>query len=294
MDLSRTLTKVFSGFFRANIKDLVVYCHRPDADSLWHWVVTASFSYNGARIRGGSVDCNISAAIVKSLSECGEAIVTFDEGFDARCGYAGGVFKDTASVRAKRELLERDAFLFHYRKNIPFTRIERRLGPNHPCFYFRMETRDENLIAVFATDRRAIEGVDGCLWFGASCDADLHQSIKKAYSEYAGIHFNHRRGSDRCRRDFESLEALLPAFERHHASSHDPRNRERIKSICSGNSERVLRQLIKSSDWLIKEKHSPIRGFQYVRASHPELEELEFGVPEPWVEGDRPLYHPYY
>ncbi len=87
---------------------------------------------NGKPAQGYSRNDRLNIAFTKALCEFGEVIVARQLSLANRNGLAGGVFKRTAISRAKSELLERDAFLYHYAIRIPFTQRKKMDPPVCP------------------------------------------------------------------------------------------------------------------------------------------------------------------
>lgn len=234
-------------------------------------------------------------AFAKALSEAGENVLVYTDGLESRCGMAAGLFASQAEVRARGELLERDAFLFHYRSGRPFRRRE----DSSDLLVFEMDSASDEFHAILVTDLRSAEGSAPCLLFGTSAHPDMEIALEKAAQEYSAIRLNHRLHPNRCSSWEVSPDQVPTVMDLHHVASRDIRNIERFKSLCGYGSADVPisdngREPLNKAGWKISVLSSPIRTLSFVRAEHPDLIRMTFGLPEASGPGEPPLYHPFW
>jgi YcaO cyclodehydratase, ATP-ad Mg2+-binding len=261
--------------------------------------VTLSTAYKDiGKLQSTGTSCTIERAFFKALLELGEIIIQRTHGFVDRNGVAGGFVHSSTKQRAQCELVERDAFLFHYRNLVSFckaiqvpsacTTLER-----NEIRVFEMASADDRFRVAIATSRECAENRSECLLIGMGADRDIESAAAHAVREYNIMVMDHRMRPGWCEKvyDVPSLTNRLPDV--HHARSRDKRNLERFSSLCAAPALRERVSLTRSR-WSIERFDSPIRFAIYYRVSHPDLVPLEFGIPEAWSLKDRagPLFHP--
>lgn len=299
MGLSRSLARLTRHLIRGDEGRTEAFVHPPSELTLGFFIVVSTFrSDEGAVLKGTGVARSQTEAYLKSAIELGEVLCSRQNGISTRNGMAGGLLLHSAIERARAELLERDAFLFHYRKGVPFrsSEIWREGIPGASgrgrIMVFELSSAVGGLRCVLATDEASIGGDEGCLWFGLAAHPDREAAARKAVGEYACMNLDHALRPGWCADVFAGTRPASRLPDLHHAASRDPRNRRRFHDLCGvGESESRFRQGV-SIEWSQAEVPSPLRYFRYARASSPLLDILEFGVSESVPAGEPPLLHP--
>lgn len=249
---------------------------------------------NGIKLKGSANAPTLVSAFTKALVEMGEAFVLRAHGLTDRSGVAGGIFPKAIGLRAQSELLERDAFLFHYRNRISFEKFAELAHPFWPeenVLVFKLKSASEGFHCFLATDTKCANGRNQCLLLGLGAHTDIETAKNKAIGEYATMLMDHKQRPDWCKHL-----ALDPALstrppDHHHAHSRDPRNISCFKALCSGNSEGSRK--LKHLNWATQSMESPLIFFRYQKVECDDLLKLEFGKPEPQQnQEDPPLFHP--
>lgn len=234
------------------------------------------------------------SSYIRALVELGENIIFKTHGLEDRGGLSGGFLLSGAVKRAKFELIERDAFLFHYRTVTPF--LSRASDPQVGALLFEMRSSVPGVHCFFATTPECAEGHHPCLLLGLGAHEEAAQARKKALGELATMKMDHELRPGWC----AALEANPDRISRvpdfHHVQSRDGRNIQIIRKLCdlqdAGRGASVDPVHIEGG-WNIQTLESPIRFVKYGRIENAKLRSLKFGEPE-LVTGasDRPLYHP--
>ncbi len=284
MDLSATLTQLTRKLCSPTLDSCQVHIQR-----LKDYRVVVEASRLGESIQGGGIARTLLAAYLKALGEFGEGLICLREDHNNRSGLAAGLLFSPAVDRAKAELIERDAFLFHYRQVLPF--LERRALSNSNVAY-RMATALPDWHGFLVTDGACASGKNPCLLFGTAADRSEKLALQRAHHEYQTIARVHALRPTRCAElaDSPSVDA---APDRHHLASRDPRNRERFQTLCASLGSTHSHRPPLHGSWEIESVPSPIRSLVYARAKHSQLTPLVFDQPEDPT-GDRPLFHPFW
>lgn len=295
VESSHQLAKITKTLLKEKTIKTSVYFKRPSAETNELFIVVVSVTLqNGFKIKGSANAPTLTSAFTKALIEMGEVYILKSQGFKDRSGIAGGLFSKSITTRAQAELLERDAFLFHYRNKISFEKSDQFAHPFWTKEYivvFRLMSASNRFHSFLATDSKCADGNHQCLLLGLGAHTDIESAKNKAIGEYATMLMDHRQRPDWCKRL-----ALDPGLstrqpDHHHAHSRDPRNISLFKDLCSGSlpGTRRTQQL----NWTNQSLESPLRFFRYLKADCPELLKLEFGKPEPQQgQEEQPLFHP--
>lgn len=304
MDLSHSLTVLTCSLLKdikqgvkANIK---VYVHPPSENTLGRFLVAIDLRSEDNRWGGSGASFYLHEAYSKALCEFGENQILKKSDYDSRCGMAGGLFRSQAVERAKNELLERDAFLFHYGSQIPFEFV----GAEEGFFYFKMIVADPAVSGFFVTDSACVFEKAECLLFGTGAHRDSAIALEKAKQEYASLFLNHKRQPERCKWLAENANQVNSVMDQHHLASRDPRNIKKMGSLCRNychnvhNQKETSKKSIRNFQpqrWRIEDLNSPICMMKFVRADHPDLIKMMFGIPEKLDATHTPiLLHPFW
>lgn len=267
VDLSSSLTEVLKKLVKVPFTNCYVTIHEFNQ----HFVVVSSC---GDRSGSGSSP-NKFVAFLKSFVELGEVFVAREKKLNNRSGVAGGLFYRTALERAKEELLERDAFLFHYRTGTPFRKVERQ----GDLILAELISSDEAKKIIMAFNQDYFEG--SYLKFGMGCSDNFGEAVVKAISEYKVLELNHAIFP-------KWFEHSINQYDLHHKASLDKRNVDKLRKNLEPNNVKVSRK-IDPRLWIVTTLESPIRFIRYVYVEHPDLIKIEFGK----MEADG-TYHPFW
>lgn len=192
---------------------------------------------------------------------------------------ASGIFWRTARHRAISELIERDAFLYHYRNKISF---EEQLYTCPTFSVYRMASAVPNYFAAIAIDHESINGKSECIKIGLGASASLNVAIRKASNECLVMIEDHGRNPNWCASDLRRT--TMPDF--HHRQSRNSKNRFLMQSLCTvlsySNRKPVQLKIVESR--LV----SPIPFFKLLQVKS-NLTNLTFGNSEPH---DEDMFHP--
>ena len=286
MDISNTLTFLTRKLLRRSLSVVVATGCTSWGGSTF-FSVTMLVQINGKPMKAGGVASNLAEAYLKALSELGEILVIFEKKIESRNGISGGLFSVNAKERARNELVERDAFLFHYRSRTPFLN-KRSIGE---LSAFELCSIEKGTYVVLVTDFKTAISSD-CLRFGVAADSRLDVATAKAFLECLMIISSHSLSPNWCKTLGEKTD--LDVLQRHHLASRDPRNLEIFEALCKCVPGSV-RQLIYDDGWQYQRLKSPIRGLVYWRATHGFVTEMTFGAIEPGiVSDDGPMLHPFW
>lgn len=299
MGLSRSLARLTRHLIRGDEGWTEAFVHPPSELTLGHFIVVSTFrSSEGPVLKGTGVARSQTEAYLKSVIELGEVLCSNKNGIANRNGMAGGLMLRSAMERAKAELIERDAFLFHYRQGVPLKGPEiwpetiRGASSRGRVLVFEMSSAVHGTHCVMATDEASVSGDEGCLWFGLAAHPDREAASWKAMGEYACMNLDHAMRPGWCAGVFAGTQPASRLPDLHHAASRDPRNRRRFHDLCGGAEAEPHRRNDRSIKWSQSEILSPLRYFRYALASSPALHALEFGRSEPVPAGEPPLFHP--
>lgn len=292
MELSHPLSRVTRHLLRASAGAVEVYVHSPqEATRGLHIVVCEWQRDPRKRLKASGVARSRLEAYVKAVAELGEVALCDGTSLPNRTGVAGGLISANAVLRAKAELLERDAFLFHYRNRVPF--LKREPASSDSCL-FEMSSAQDRYYCFIALDKAGAEGRAECILMGLGSHVDRRTAADKALGELACAALDHSMRPGMCRDIYEGKSPPARLTDLHHASSRDPRNIGMMRALCQGGTPEASRSRgALSGEWRVERLASPLRYFEYVRVSHDGLALLEFGQPEPASSpDDAPLYHP--
>lgn len=219
-------------------------------------------------------------AAIKALSEMGENIICFRDGGE-RSGLAGGFLEKMAQQRAYEELLERDAYLFHYRNQEPFLKC---IYENDFLKSYLLKSRDSKFKIVLSLKKQTNYGDRlspiGCIQFGLGIGLTTCNALNKSLSELAALMMYHRQNPKVCLETYNDIKANQKKFAEkkvslmdiHHAFGWDPRNQRRFKDleICKNFTEKKKRTSesldFKKSKISFEKIKSPLLYIKYVRA----------------------------
>lgn len=289
VDLSPTLVKIVKFLLNNKNLNILIWVTKPSENNLFRWICnikvtdpTINRDYRGT---GGSNQ--LSFAFLKSFGEVCETIAMYENRFSSRCGMAAGFLSESSILRAKSELIERDAFVYHYRNEIPFTS---KASLDNGLQSFNMATADQNFPTFLVTDEATVAGKAKCLQFGCGTSFKNTQDAEyKAIQEFLNIFLNHKNFPDQCENWWTHPEEIPTKMDFHHIQSRDKRNLDRFNTLFDTKAH--LRSEIDQTKWVVNEVQSPAKFFKVYKASHPDLLKLEFGIPEP---NTLDLFHPFW
>lgn len=292
MDIEKTLNQITQLLFKDRPTKSRVTLRSPSENSFGMFNIVLGVVVNGHAIYGSSSAKKIISCYIKAICELGESQIYRERGWHTRSGLAGGLVKSSMIDRAKGELLERDAFLFHYRTGKPFMRelLEEDVDlKSDRVITYEMASASPRYFTTLSIMESSLSGVADCLIFSLGSGLTLMQARRKSVEECSAFFLRHRLDPNWC----SSLSGQTSDLaDRHHYQSKDLRNMLKMKSLCS-NVEPIRRALIEEEAWQVENIPSPLRLFKYVYVRHPELIKIEFGKPESNVDGE-PLYHPFW
>jgi hypothetical protein len=302
MEFSSKLAGITRILLRPNARMVEVYLHSPSSENQGLWMAVLDIEDDCSfRYKGTGISRRKEEAFIKALVEVGENIIVRRDSLKDRGGIAGGFLGFLATERAKNELCERDAFLFHYRNVTPFLSREEFLfkinGPK--IIIFEMRSRVAGYRAFLATSEECSLGTGDCILLGFGSDSDPEVAKQKATNEFSTMFFDHARRPGWCAELEKGKREILRLPDLHHVASRDSRNILRFKKMCSitesSSCNSFPEQIAKnSSKWGIEYLKSPFCFVKYVRVSNPMLAPLTFGGYETsgLDEGNSPLRHP--
>lgn len=297
MEFSSRLVKVARVLLKPHFDSVEVYLHSPERIAHGKWTAVIDVKSLGlGKLKGTGTAGVFYDAFLKALVELGENIVVKQNGLRDRNGLSGGLFLRTASQRSKCELLERDAFLYHYRSGEAFSPIEvdSDYYKSKGICLFRMSSADERVFCILATDVNCSKGKSECLLIGLGASESLDEAIQKAIAEYSIMLYDHEFRPGWCAFLAKDPSRIKRVPDFHHVQSRSTRNIEIFKQLCQGprglgRKPGFAHKVNKA--WKQEIFGSPVHLVHYVKLSNPLLTPLIFGKPEP-TSGDENLYHP--
>lgn len=295
MDLSSALEKTVNFLMKYPVSDIRIYIHSPSEDTLNNYITVANLTFNGNRISAsGSARSRLSSNI-KAIAEIGEIIICKTRGYSTRAGIAGGFIKNEAINRAKSELLEHDAFLYHYRNKVPFT-LKRKIK-NHltEILIYQLLTKSSKHTTILATDPKSISDKSSCIMFSTATHENEDFAIEKAISQYCQIYLNHSKWPTQCQDMSTGKTKPRNITDIHHISSRDHRNKEIFKVLCPLDGSTNYSPYIKDKlNWIASKEESPMLFFKYYKLMESNLIPMNHGTPEKEYDNLKPLYHPFW
>jgi hypothetical protein len=278
MNLQRLLTQIAKLFIKIKYQELSLAINPSyHGQSVEFTVVIEVIETETQKLFTGKGRAGNSwGAFLQALLKLGETIIIEKEGLLDQSAIASGPIFFNNTERVKTELVERDAFLFHYQNQIPFRPISTKEGESstRPIHFFALETIDETYHSVFAI-------------------GPLHTSTK-GENVVRGMG-THPLQNLACQKALEAIQ--------------ETEYEERIQALCypqnftKSNSENVRKSEAQAEKllqgrrisklfpyaWDIETYHSPIRFFQYSKVTHPEISSVKF-IPHHPSPSHRSLY----
>lgn len=283
MDIQDKLRDVTRSLFKEELTSCRVYVHQPNPDNLYQFCVIIVIKTSTTEVKGSASGTSLSSTYIRALSECGENIISRKLGLENRSGLAGGLLLGNCIQRAKAELIERDAFLYHYIHLIPFKKVSFEKDEVFlKCF---LQSVDPSYKVTLIFNQSYLTDPDTCLLLGAGCGATEKIAFKKALAEYSGMLLNHKI--------FSGCGPVNSKVDFHHSQSRDSRNKTIIRSLVDTESESEIRSY-NGQAWKIEVLESPIRFFKYVLVDHPDLLKMTFGTPHFFPQLNKNVYHPFW
>lgn len=302
MDLSSVASPIVS-FFTQLPAVSVVRCNRLATDDqrgiAYQFACSQPISASDTA-RGCGVGSTPHGAFLKALLELGESAIRIRHRLKSRSGMAGGLFQFQTIQRAKAELIERDAFLYHYRVGAPIESlpVATQKDLDRGVRAFRLKSATQDFTTILIVNVAALYADEPHLEFATGCARTSKSSLQKALEEFYLVRSAIRR---HCRN-----KRAQSIFDHHLLASFDHRNIDRFRELIEsreprlkriGNDAFVERESLTSGQikWKVEKIQSPIRFFRFYRVQSPELIEMSFGHPESQeFQTDRDLFHPFW
>jgi hypothetical protein len=300
VDLRNQAIKITQFLILEKLDNLQIDVETPNGENGHQFVLRISANLKQYKIKSLGANENFYLAILKANFELGEAIIAKEHNILLRSGLAGGFFKKNIVERAKAELIERDAFLFHYHSKIPFNKIGMIDILRHRTKYtfniYEMSSASDRYFSCLVSP--GIESLNGrkYIHFGTASGLKSIQysTISKAIEEYFSLDIfkNHSKANIIKR-------YLNPNYSgpksKHIAAVFDERNIELFQILMGQSSGEKTRLLSKNLEnlWNVLQINSPIRGAKYFIVSNPELRKLMLDQNES-DDHTNPLYHPFW
>lgn len=289
MDLQNYLERSVVLLLRTKPDNVRVHIHNPLNAALPFYSIVINVTIGNAKYRGSSSFKSLQGAFFKALSELGENIILHTQSITSRSGIAGGFLKSNAIKRAKCELIERDSFLYHYRKGHPFKLMACSIVG---VGLFELNSIDGNYKVCLAMDSSYLVSMDSCLVFGMGCADSLNLAAEKALAEYSSMAQSHKILGG-CGDEFMAARGINRLADFHHSQSRNKENKLIFANLCG--SEKVFDKRSCNSDlWEMRELNSPLKFLNFVQLVHPDLEKLNFGIPEVVDGFYEPVFHPFW
>lgn len=289
MDLQSLLTKSLDFFIKEKVDHRSLYIHKPnEKNDLHFYCVVINVCIKDKKLLASAVGENLYLTFIKALSELGEGIICFKMNLANRSGLAGGLLRANAIQRAKAELLERDAFLNHYRNLIPFKQSKAE-GDRIIC---ELASSDPEFKVFLIVNADYLSSDDTCLIFGMGCDLTIPEAKSKALREYTSMVLSHKVVGG-CGTEFMERRGIHRKTDFHHSQSRSVENKHIFKIICNGSASSEIKHF-DHEKWTITKFRSPLRFFSFFKACHPDLTEMDFGIEEKFKQFNNLVYHPFW
>ncbi len=254
--------------------------------------VRVSCHYENKRLSGLAWDRSLLRSFLRALLELGEEILRVKMQLLSRSGLAGGVLFGPTWLRARGELVERDAFFYHYRNRIPFRSAGVRRIEGKLLEVYQLESADPEVVVALVMAPFEKEELT-FLHFATASSVDIESASLRAAKEYLSLErylsLNRARLMERA---IDRNECLKDSSLFHFKACSDSRNIELFQMLRSRRDERVPVRSHTALLWELTQYPSPIRGFKFLRAHSEQLQKIEFGVPEGPEEPV--LFHPFW
>ena len=250
------------------------------------WVITSQLILsNGTRVHGTASGKSRINCFHRACIEAGETEIASRLNLNSRTGLAGGFISSAALIRARNELLERDAFLHHYRNREPMKKVVHQFELAGAEIY-EMNCADSTVRTYMAlsVDR------SGCLKFGLGASSNSKIALTRAVEELRVVELDHLLRPDNCSQVYRAEKPPKNLADFHHSQSRDPRNKLIFDEITKCTKD--FRSRTKSIEFTVKKYSSSLRFIKYIHLTSSSLELLRFGEPEPFTSASPPIYHP--
>lgn len=289
VELSSSLIKTTRFLLKNKKITIQIHVTKPSELNLNRWICNLRVfdSKLNRTYRGTGGSKQLTFSFLKAFGEVCETIAMYENNFSSRCGMAAGILTENTILRAKSELIERDAFIYHYRNRLPFL-SKNPIG--NDLHSFELASADNNFPTYFVTNTATTLGNADCLQFGCGTSyKNATDAIQKASQEFININLNHLNFPNQCSEWSNHSEKIPTIMDFHHVKSRDRRNIDIFNSLFKVNFH--TRDQIDHSKWLVTEVPSPSIFFKVFKVTHPELQKLDFGIPEP---NSNDLFHPFW
>ncbi|MFK8139414.1 MAG: hypothetical protein AB8E15_13725 [Bdellovibrionales bacterium] len=240
------------------------------------------------RLKASSSDLNMYLSFIKALSELGENIIREQHSLENRDGLAGGILPSGAKKRGRWELVERDAFIFHYRSSVPFKMLKDDPENNIQLFELSCSIKDVRCVVAFDSSVKYSDRVI----FGIKTNKEISKAIEGAINELSSMLLIHEMDKSELVEKRESRKVERP-LDHHYLALFDSRNLRILNSLKLNQSRayRLPDRRKESINFKFQKFSSPVRFLSFYQAKTDEIESISFGVPEP---GTKDLYLPFW
>lgn len=286
MEYSQQLSQIALIFIKSGFR---IEIFEKQLNEKYHTIVCNLIENTGFKNVGSASGRDRFLAFIRSIVESGEVLIAKQKLLNNRSGLAGGIFLKQTIQRAAAELIERDAFLFHYRSGTPGRIIEKDPSEDLICL-LELSTASKDFYVVMATTKNCAFEDPECLLIGLGCSRNLKQAKKKAIEELKSVILDHQIRPGYCKGVFEKKISSPSLADFHHSYSRDKRNISKFQRLFSESAGLINRNT--TVIYEVEKIESPIKFFKYARLQSSDLIKLEFGVPEENSKFEAPLYHP--
>ncbi|HXH74012.1 MAG TPA: hypothetical protein VNJ08_03555 [Bacteriovoracaceae bacterium] len=288
MDIQNNLNRALRYFVKEDLDASQVYVHYPSDKNLFQYCIVITATRKNSEIKSSASGNNLYTTFLKALCEFGENMICDSLNLNCRSGIAGGLFSQNSIKRAKAELIERDAFLYHYKNILSFKLNSSNSESDSKLF--ELNSIDPDFKVCFVMKQNYLIDPTSCLIFGMGSETSFKDSSEKAFSEFSTMVLNHNLYLE-CGFDVPSSKQSKADF--HHGHSKSQENKLIFQEICKG-TDQFKERKYDPKMWKVEVLKSPIRFFRYVKVHHPQLEKLEFGKPEKFNQFSKLVYHPFW
>lgn len=239
-------------------------------------VVLRSFSKSEI-LKGSGEGHHLADGFLKAMIELGELQICRQFSLKNREGLAGGLFKKTALERAKCELIERDAFLFHFCNGIPFIELPYQ---DREIVLYQLLSATPKRNVILATLKQNQEGKADCVQLGLGCSQDIQIAINKSLSELERLRYQHLYHLDFCEDSHQSNRPKNNT-DFHHQQSRNQHLISYFSFLCQTSQSSIHnRPVINEAEWKYETVKGPFHLIKYFKVTHPHLEAISWGRPE--------------
>lgn len=292
MDVSKSVEKTVHFLLKKKPTKISVFTHPPSNENLNRFVVVINLTIENIKLKSSATSSSHAFAAVKAISEIGEDILRTEKKLGSRSGISGGFIKSEIINRAKSELIEHDAFFFHYHNKIPFTYHNSRILNEQTLHTFILSSKSKMYKTILVINEESLED-NNCLIFATSAHSNLEIAIEKAICEFSQKLLNHLLWPEDCAK-LENELIFHNKSDLHHKACRSPINKEIFKKLCCKENISPLIDRGDTSTWEIEKLSSPLEFFNFYKITSMQLIPIYFGIPEEDQDENALNFHPYW